>query len=640
MNNIIAKKIEDFNNLYQQLLSIHPNINIDNVNNPDLNKHIGMSALEIIQNPNVAFSIKEEIVSKVIILMPYDVRFYYIMGTLYKSVSLHKAIIWFNLCLEKSPEIITECVNELSVIYMTNSMFRQFLEMNKNRLFEKLFEDTKKNYIFINAYLNICLKFEYTKNVINLLLRIIKDDSNKPSLTEKDKYSKWWNYHHIGLSYLIASDPENAVKYTGKAEELANKFELTNNLKILSFQNKFAFYDYLYFDFKDHLDRSVVINKYMPNNNDMFSFDDRFTKKQKIINVGYLSSDFAEHPVSNFIKPILENHTSSLFKVSVFVNLSSLSSEYIDFFKKNNISYHIIHELSDVAAAKLIYNQNIDILFDLNGHTVNNRIDIFALNPAPIQVSYLGFPNTTGLHSIRYRITDSVADTINTKQQYTEKLIRLPKCFLLYKNRNNLKPTTPRITNPTEIIIGALNKEKKNNKQAFETWKIILSKNLNTKIMVKLETFDNMDDRIQFYCNNLGITKDRLIVLQKLANEEYNVLFTKIDILLDTFPYTGTTTTCDALFNSVPVVTMSHKNYHCHNVSASILKNAGLSELITNSKEKYIEKVNELIQNIDKLNEYKRTISKKFIDSMNPTEFMESYENVLKDLHNSYYNNV
>lgn len=262
---------------------------------------------------------------------------------------------------------------------------------------------------------------------------------------------------------------------------------------------------------------------------------------------------------------------------------------------------------------------------------MNNRLGIFALQPAPVQITYLGYPNTTGLNTIQYRITDAIADHPDTTQQYSEKLIRLPGCFLLYKSMTQQTPTTPRKTQPNQIILGAVNKENKNSPFVLETWKRILAECPTTKILIKLETFDNNEERMVFYTSRLDVPRTRIVLLNKLSNENYNRLFTMFDILLDTFPYSGTTTTCNALHNSVPVVTLYHKDHHCHNVSASILTNAQLPELVAQTQDEYVEIVKDLVNRPERIDAYKATIHKKFAELMEPTNFLKSYERELLD---------
>jgi len=297
----------------------------------------------------------------------------------------------------------------------------------------------------------------------------------------------------------------------------------------------------------------------------------------------------------------------------------------------------MIKDLSDKDAATLINKHNIDILFDLNGHTVNNRLGVFTYHPAPIQIAYLGFPNTTGLKSIQYRITDTTVDSSISKQRYSETLLKLPKCFLLYKSINQETPITPRKTKDT-VILAAINKENKNSTHALETWKIILRECPNANILIKLETFDNNEERMEFYSSKLEVDRKRIIIINKLQNEEYNKLFSMVDVLLDTFPYSGTTTTCNALFNSIPLVSLYNDNYHAHNVSCSLLTNSGLPELVAKTQEEYVDIVKQLVNKPSRIDNYKKTIREKFLKLMEPGPFMKDYEGTLIDVYNKFYN--
>jgi predicted O-linked N-acetylglucosamine transferase (SPINDLY family) len=363
--------------------------------------------------------------------------------------------------------------------------------------------------------------------------------------------------------------------------------------------------------------------------NPLFSFKDR-TKNSKI-RIGYLSSDFVMHSVSNFILPILRNHDKTLFEIFIFAN----SDTVVDSYQIPGVRIHNISNIVNKAAAKLVNDCKIDILVDLNGHTVKNKLEIFTYHPAPIQITYLGFPNTTGLKSIKYRITDGIADSPLTKQKYSEELIRLPKCFLLFDPIHPFKPN-PRKTKD-KIVLGAINKENKSNDELLTLWGDIMRRCPNTVILFKLESYDDKENRTKFYMDKLGVSKDRLIVLNKLNNEDYEKIFTLFDILLDPFPYSGTTTTCNALYNSIPVVTLYNPDYHVNNVSSSLLINCGFPELVANSKEEYLEIVVDLVNNPNKIDEYKKTMRDNFLRLMEPKPFMNSYEYELRRIYNNQF---
>jgi predicted O-linked N-acetylglucosamine transferase (SPINDLY family) len=188
----------------------------------------------------------------------------------------------------------------------------------------------------------------------------------------------------------------------------------------------------------------------------------------------------------------------------------------------------------------------------------------------------------------------------------------------------------PRKTDNT-IILAAINKVIKNSKHTLATWAIILKECPHVKILIKLEeVYCDNDEYIKYYTTKLNVPSNRIILMNKLIPKEYTNLFGKFDILLDTFPYSGTTTTCNALFNSLPIVTMYNKNHHSHNVSASLLTCMGVTELIAYTNEEYVDIVKNLVNNPNKIDEYKQTIGKKFNETvMNPTRFMKHYQNAL-----------
>jgi hypothetical protein len=328
--------------------------------------------------------------------------------------------------------------------------------------------------------------------------------------------------------------------------------------------------------------------------------------------------------VSNFILPILRNHNRDQFEIYLFANSETVGDDY----SKLPVIINKIFSMQDKDVAAIINKLNIDILFDLNGHTVKNRLGIFSYRPAPVQMTYLGYPNTTGLTAMQYRITDSIADSPLSKQRYSEELIRLPKCFLLYDPIHKFV-VNPRKTQ-SRIILGAINKENKSNTELLNVWKTILEKCQNASILLKLESYDNKEERTSFYLKHLGVTKDRVIVLNKLSDKEYEKVFSMFDIMLDPFPYSGTTTTCNSLYNSIPVVTLYHPDYHVNNVSSSLLINSGFPELVANTKEEYIDITVNLVNNPDRINEYKKTIREGFLRLMEPKQFMNSYESELK----------
>jgi predicted O-linked N-acetylglucosamine transferase (SPINDLY family) len=578
--------------------------------------------VEIYNNKSLDVNVKENVLSKLIELYPNEPGFHYYMGYCFKDINPTKAVKFFEKSYEINPYSIDNLIDYCNALYATGNT-KKVIELDKSLPFGDYLQD----YRLLNVFISCKYKEHYFKDLLNQLLYIIKLTESMPITTTLKQKLITAIYTNTGHIFSYSGDHENALIYCKKSFELSNDFKLNKKDIFDNFQNYIALDNYKYHDLNNHYNNAFHINTIYPNTK-KYVFNN--TKKDKI-RIGYVSSDFLNHAVSNFILPILKNHNHELFEIHIFYN----KKVEWNAFTHLNLKYHYILDLSDEKAADLINSCYIDILFDLNGYTENNRLGIFSLNPAPIQIAYLGYPNTTGLQGIQYRITDSIADNERSLQKYSEKLIKMPKCFLLYNSINQIIPMTPRKTKEI-IILGSFNNEKKNSKEVLESWKTILELCPNTKLLIKLMAYDDLIERQKYYMNKLNVTKDRLIMITKLDNNGYNKLFSMVDIVLDTFPYSGTTTTCNSLYNSIPVVTLYNKHYHAHNVTSSILKNAGLDELIAYNTSEYCSLVKKLVDNPSQIDEYKNSIGKQFMNSMNIREFMQSYENILRGLYKNH----
>jgi predicted O-linked N-acetylglucosamine transferase (SPINDLY family) len=621
--------MEEFSILYKKIKTTPYLINVFG------NKLID-EGIKIYNNIMIDLSTKENVLSKLIELFPNEPAFYYFMGFCFKDIDPNKAKAFFKKSYEINPHNIENLIDYCNLLYEEGNT-KQVIEMDKTIPFGDYLKDIR----LLNVFVNCKYKENYYKNLLNQLLYMIQEKHKIPLVTNTDKESMSSLYLNTGSIFLKLSDHENSAVYTNKAFEISDYYNLSVKTKFGNLQNVLFVDNYKYHDLTQHYNKASMINILYPNtlkyefnhntSNSSNTSNTCNTSNIKKIRVGYVSSDFINHAVSNFILPILKNHDKELFEIYIFYNQKMPLNDLID----SKIICHHIFDLSDQEVANIINNYEIDILFELNGYTEHSRMGIFSLNPAPIQISYLGYPNTTGLHGIKYRITDNIVDNLESLQKYSEILMKIPKCFLLYQSVNQDKPIIPRKTKET-IMLGSLNNEIKNSKELLETWKKILEMCPNTKLLIKLISYDDLIERQKYYMSKLNVTKDRLILITKLDNTGYNKLFSMVDILLDTFPYSGTTTTCNSLYNSIPVVTLYNKDYHAHNVSSSILKNAGLDELIAYNNSDYIDLVKKLAANPSKIDEYKETIGKKFLESMNTNEFMKSYENILKQLYDKH----
>jgi protein O-GlcNAc transferase len=246
--------------------------------------------------------------------------------------------------------------------------------------------------------------------------------------------------------------------------------------------------------------------------------------------------------------------------------------------------------LNDRQLADLIRSHQIDILVDLAGHTSDNRLLTFARKPAPVQVTYLGYPTTTGLTTIDYRLTDSIADPPGADEFYTEKLIRLPNGFFVYGD-DPTKPLDPMLpADRTGVFtFGSFNSFTKINDPTLEAWANILRAVPNSRLLMKARPVENPSTRQKLlaFFKDRGITTDRLDLRPWVTMPEHIALLgSGIDLMLDTFPYNGHTTSCQCLWMGVPVVTRSGNTFRSR-VGETILLHLDLSDFIARDFEEY-----------------------------------------------------
>jgi predicted O-linked N-acetylglucosamine transferase (SPINDLY family) len=268
--------------------------------------------------------------------------------------------------------------------------------------------------------------------------------------------------------------------------------------------------------------------------------------------------------------------------------------------------------MPDAEAADLIRADEIDVLVDLAGHSNGNRLMVFARKPAPVQVTYLGYPGTTGLSAIDYRITDAFADPPGmTEGHHSEKLIRLAGCAWCYGPDSQNVPSESPATQSGVVTFGCFNNLAKVNDRTLGLWARILDAVPGSRLLLKSIGFLSMDARRRVresLCSQSGIGEERLDIRgPEDSHESHLALYREMDIALDTFPYHGTTTTCEALWMGVPVVTLAGRT-HVSRVGVSLLTNVGLPELIAESEDDYVRMAVELARDVERLVSYRSNL--------------------------------
>lgn len=329
------------------------------------------------------------------------------------------------------------------------------------------------------------------------------------------------------------------------------------------------------------------------------------------LRIGYLSADFRTHSVASFIEPILAAHDRSGFEVFAYADVA-LGDAVTSRLQAYPEHWRDTHRLSDQQVFDLIREDAIDILIDLAGHTDKNRMQVFARKPAPVQLTYLGYPNTTGLEEVDYRITDNWADPVGlTDAFYAERLIRLPHGFLCYRPDENSPQVKdfPALTTG-HVTFGSFNNLAKVTDAMIALWCRILGAVPGSRFVFKSKAFaePTVRARIEEAFSEQGVELSRVDLLAWVPSTEGHLgVYSSIDIALDTFPYHGTTTTFEALWMGVPVVTLAGE-VHAARVGVSILSRMGLPELIAQAPDDYVRIAVELAGDWPRLQELRQTM--------------------------------
>ncbi len=309
------------------------------------------------------------------------------------------------------------------------------------------------------------------------------------------------------------------------------------------------------------------------------------------LRVGYISPDFRTHSVAYFFEPLLDGHDRRNVEVYGYGNVT-FPDRMTERLKRKFDHYRNVRGLRDETVARIIEQDRIDILVELAGHSDGNRLLVLARKPAPIQVTYLGYPDTTGIQAVDYRLTDDLADSPQSQQFHTEKLVFLPDGFLCYRPPDFAPPVaSPPAARKGYITFGSFNNSCKINPLIIALWAQILNAQPGSRLLLKFRAGDDQQVRERYFrrFERLGIPRDRVHIYGFKPAVEHLQLYGEVDIALDTYPYNGTTTTCDALWMGVPVISLVGE-CHVSRVGLSILTRVGLEFFAASTHQDYIDR--------------------------------------------------
>jgi predicted O-linked N-acetylglucosamine transferase (SPINDLY family) len=327
------------------------------------------------------------------------------------------------------------------------------------------------------------------------------------------------------------------------------------------------------------------------------------------LRVGYVSPHFFEHAVNFFSQPILAAHDHERCEIYCYSDVEK-PDDTTRVLERHADHWREVQGRTDAEVAEQVRADGIDILVDLTGHIAGgNRMLLFARKPAPIQVTYIGYQNTTGMSAMDYRLTDAYSDPPGETDRYhTEQLERLPTTFFCYQPSSDAPAVG---TLPAEqngfVTFGSINAFTKVTPQVLETWAEILLQVPESHLVIRAEMTPSLRQRLAKVFADRGIAPERLELVNRLPRPRYLELIARLDIALDPFPFNGHTTTCDCLWQGVPVITLSGQTY-ASRFGGSGLATLGMHDCITRSREEYIRATVALAADRQRLSAYRATL--------------------------------
>ena len=425
--------------------------------------------------------------------------------------------------------------------------------------------------------------------------------------------------------YLRLTDFESAIYYLKKIMENDDGLEYSILKKYIffnSYLNKWSQ--------KDFFENTIKLKETLP----QYNFNKINIRKNKKIKLAFLSSDIVNtHSVISFLKTILKHVDKDKFELIFF------SNHIINKDKENLIDFKIyfdewinIKNLNDIEAISIIRKNNINIIIDLMGLTSPNRLALFKNRLAPIQILWLGYNNTSGLSQMDYLIADPNLIKKNELKLYSEKILFLPNIWNCHSGLGILRIETPApLIKNKYITFGSFNNAFKISDEVVNVWSKILKSINNSRLIIK-SSFNYSDKILKEKFEKYQVFNQITFLDKTNSFEEHIKEYKKIDLALDTFPYNGVTTSFEAIWMGVPVLTLKGFNPNSR-AGESINKNLKMSYLIAENKDEYVLKAVELSKNFEKVIEIRKYLFDKALVSnlFNDKKFSkEFYKNIEK----------
>jgi predicted O-linked N-acetylglucosamine transferase (SPINDLY family) len=530
---------------------------------------------------------------------------------LFKIGDYQNASVELKRAYELQPNSISILINLSSVLIKTGNQQEALFLINKG------FNLEPQNYDLLLNYATILMLNNKIIESINILEKI--------SIANPKRNEAFVN---LGRCYSLIHEYNKSIENFKKAIIIkANPKNITSLLFAYNFLDNYNPNAYLQYalEFRRNLklldSEKIITPQYL----------------SKKIKIGFVSSDLKKnHPVGHFLLDFLKE-IKNYFELYAYYNSEKIKKLTLEF-EYIFDSWTNINKVNDLDVVNKIRKDGINVLIDLNGHTDNNRLSIFPNKPAPIQITWCGYLNTTGIKEINYIIGDPYVTPKKNQKYYSEEILQMPKIWNCFTRPTYegiiINKTTPAIKNKF-ITFGYFNSPKKISNTVILVFSKILRETQNSKIIFLGKDFDINYVKERFFkeFTKFNINYERLIIKGQLERKDLLLLYNDIDISLDTFPYSGGTTSFEASYMGVPLLTLKGNNF-LENCGVSINHNINMENWIAENKEEYVKKGIQFASNINSLNLLRKNHHEKVISSslFNCSEFAKDFKNKIYEI--------
>ena len=365
----------------------------------------------------------------------------------------------------------------------------------------------------------------------------------------------------------------------------------------------------------------------------------QFNIKPKKLRIGFVSGDFREHPVGFFLLDTLNHLKNNDLELIAYSN-SQIEDSLSIKLKSHFTIWHEIASQSNMDVINKIRKDGIHVLVDLSGHSEKNRLPIFINKPAPVQVSWVGYPGSTGIPEIDYLIGDPFVTPENMNGHFTEKIFRLPSMWVCFSEPDfDVRISDPPVIKNGYVTFGSFNNLSKINDKVISLWSKILKSSPKSKIFLKTKQLDDsyLKEKIISKFKENGINLNSIILEGSSSRSKLLNSYNKVDIVLDPFPYSGGVTSLEAIWMGVPVLTKKGFRFVSH-TTESINHNSGMSDWVANDENEYVKKAIKFSTDLELLTEINKNLRRPALKSplFNSTLFAKQLNNAFWEMWNNF----